>query len=84
MGARASEITNLTSVYSTVYSGASSSGAGEFPAQMASKAESVSIWWCHHALLMFAPLFEYFPENLPEIESGLLKGMEDGILLQVF
>ena len=23
-------------------------GAGEFPAQMASNAENVSIWWCHH------------------------------------
>ena len=22
---------------------------GEFPAQMASNAENVSIWWCHHA-----------------------------------
>ena len=21
---------------------------GEFPAQMASNAENVSIWWCHH------------------------------------
>ena len=23
-------------------------GTGEFPAQMASNAENVSIWWCHH------------------------------------
>ena len=23
---------------------------GEFPAQMASNAENVSIWWCHHAV----------------------------------
>ena len=22
--------------------------AGEFPAQMASNTEKVSIWWCHH------------------------------------
>ena len=24
-------------------------GTGEFPVQGASNAESVSIWWCHHA-----------------------------------
>ena len=55
MGAMASQITSLTIVYSTVYSGAdqgkhqSSAGTGEFPAQMASNAENVSIWWRHHA-----------------------------------
>ena len=27
-----------------------SPGTGEFPAQMASKAENVSIWWRHHVL----------------------------------
>ena len=27
-----------------------SPGTGEFPAQMASNAENVSIWWCHHGL----------------------------------
>ena len=64
MGAMASQITSLTIVYSTVYSGAdqrkhqsstslafvrgNSPGAGEFPAQMASNAENVSIWWRHH------------------------------------
>ena len=30
-----------------------SPGAGEFPAQMASYAENVSIWWRHHVLLSF-------------------------------
>ena len=59
----ASQITSLTIVYSTVYSDAdqrkyqSSASlafvwgihrAGEFPAQMASNAENVSIWWRHH------------------------------------
>ena len=29
-----------------------SPGTGEFPAQMASYAENVSIWWCHHELSM--------------------------------
>ena len=28
---------------------------GEFPAQMASNAENVSIWWCHHGLIY--PIF---------------------------
>ena len=58
MGAVASQITSLTSVYSIVYSEAdqrkhqsSASLAfvtGEFPAQMASDAENVSIWWRYH------------------------------------
>ena len=29
-----------------------SPGAGEFPAQMASNAENVSIWWRHHVILI--------------------------------
>ena len=63
MGTIASQITSLTIVYSNVYSGAdqrkhqsstslalcgNSPGTGEFPAQMASNAENVSIWWRHH------------------------------------
>ena len=64
MGAMASQITSLTIVYSTVYSGmdkkktsklrvtglcaGNSPVTGEFPAQRASKAENVSIWWRHH------------------------------------
>ena len=63
MSAMASQITSLTIVYSTVYSGvdqrkhqSSASLAfvpviGEFPAQMASNAENVSIWWRHHVML---------------------------------
>ena len=62
-GAIASQITSLTIVYSTVYSdtdqGKHQSSAslafvpgihrtGEFPAQMASNAQNVSIWWRHH------------------------------------
>ena len=59
MGAMVSQITCLTIVYTTVYSDSdqrkyqSSASlafvAGEFPAQMASNAENVSIWWRHHA-----------------------------------
>ena len=60
MGAMASPITSLPIVSSTVYSGANqkkyqSSASlafvtGEFPAQMASNAENVSIWWRHHGV----------------------------------
>ena len=61
MGAMASQITSLTIVYSIVPKKTSklrvtglragnSPGTGEFPAQMASYAENVSIWWRHHDL----------------------------------
>ena len=66
MGAMASQITSLAIVYSTVYSGAdqrkdqssvslaflvgNSPVTGEFPSQMASNPENVSIWWRHHAI----------------------------------
>ena len=65
MGTIASQITSLTIVYSAVYSGADQknikaprqwplcgefTGTGEFPAQMASNAENVSIWWRHHVI----------------------------------
>ena len=63
----ASQITSLTVVYSIAYSGvdqrkhqSSASLAfvrgihrtGEFPAQRASNAENVSIWWRHHAIVI--------------------------------
>ena len=64
MGAIASQITSLTIVYTTVYSDAdqrkhqSSASLAfvsgiyrrpvNFPAQMASNAENVFIWWRHH------------------------------------
>ena len=61
MGAIASQINSLTIVYSTVYIQAQikenikaprhlalcGEFTGEFPAQMASNAENVSIWWRH-------------------------------------
>ena len=68
MGTVASQITSLTIVYSTVYSDAdqrkhqssaslafcagNSLRTREFPAQMASYTENVSIWWHHHDGLM--------------------------------
>ena len=33
---------------------------GEFPAQMASNAENVSIWWCHHMIFSYT-LFRVAP-----------------------
>ena len=61
IGAVVSQITSLTIIYSTVYSDADQrkhqssaslafvcgdfTGTGEFPAQMASHAGNVSIWW---------------------------------------
>ena len=65
MGAMASQITSFTIVYSTVYSGvdyrkhqSSASLAfvtGEFPAQRASNAEKVSIWWRHERPQQWLP-----------------------------
>ena len=66
MGAMASQITSLTSVNSIVYTGAdqrktskllvtghcagNSPVTGKFPAQMASNAENISIWWRQYAV----------------------------------
>ena len=36
---------------------------GEFPAQMASNAENVSIWWRHHVLIIHAPNY-LFPLSI--------------------
>ena len=50
----ASQITSLTVVYSIVRSGADQwkhQSPGEFPAQRASNAENVSIWWRHHVII---------------------------------
>ena len=67
MDAIASQITSLTIVYSIIYSdadqrkhqssaslafGGNSPGTGEFPAQMASYAENVSIRWRHHGAFL--------------------------------
>ena len=69
MGAMASQITSHAIVYSTVYSRRRSKKAsklrvtslwegnspvtGEFPAQKASNAENVSIWWRHHGIYIY-------------------------------
>ena len=72
MDAMASQITSLATAYSTVYSGGdqrkdqssaslafwvgNSPMTGEFPAQMASNAQNVSIWWRHHKSWTSHPL----------------------------
>ena len=69
MGAIAFQITSITIVYTTVYSGAdqrkhqkprvtglcegNSPLTGEFPPQRASNAENVSIWWRHHGVVLW-------------------------------
>ena len=79
MSTIASQITCLTIVYSTVYSDTdqkktsklcvtglcvgNSPGTGEFPAQMASNAENVSIWWRHQVGMNFMYYdFTYFSQ----------------------
>ena len=42
----------------------SSPGTGEFPAQMASNAENVSIWWRHHDVRALAGDGPYFADFL--------------------
>ena len=85
MGAVASQITSLTIVYSTVYpdtdqrkhqsSALLAFGTSEFPAQMASNAENVSIWWRHHGtvskLSIQAPHYGYFVKNRPPVTGGI-------------
>ena len=55
-----------------------SPGTGEFPAQMASYAENVSIWWRHHELEMYKPKSRGFETSrapsktsLHSVERGL-------------
>ena len=88
MGTMASQITSLTIVYSAVYSDAdqrkhqsstslaiagNSPGTGEFPAQMASNAANVSIWWRHHGQvpsLVIGPLQSIYPYGYPSQLPG--------------
>ena len=87
MSTIASQITSLTIVYSTIYSGADQSKHQssaslafvwgihrdrEFPAQLASNAENVSIWWRHHVVAetkltckAMAAVFDWFLHASP-------------------
>ena len=65
MGSMASQITNLAIVYSAVYLGADKKNIKalrhwSFPAQMASNAKNVSIWWRQHAVAWHDPLPVYW------------------------
>ena len=70
MSAMASQITSLTIVYSIVYSGVSglcagnSPVTGEFPAQRASNAENVSIWWRNQAMPNY---YQHDPVHCPSM-----------------
>ena len=96
LGAMASQITSLMIVYSIVYSGTDQRCSAslafvwgihrEFPAQRASYAENVSIWWRHHV----NPLITSFIDHSPvQIQERVLKSLCDdcnssclGILLK--
>ena len=64
MSAMASQLIGLTIVYSIVYSGTderkhqspASLVTGEFPAQRASNAEKVSIWWRQYEWITVADM----------------------------
>ena len=89
VGGMASQITSLTIVYSTVYSRRrskktsklrvtglcawNSPATGEFPAQMASNTENVSIWWRYHARYAYAY----------KSESGRLNRLSKGCQLSL-
>ena len=77
MGTMVSQITSLTIVYSTVYSGADQtkyhlSVNGELPAKMASNAENMSIWWRHHDLYPRWRLTSVRLQNLPWYKTGFV------------
>ena len=86
LGAMASQITSLSIVYSTVYSGADhrkhQSSApltfvrgpviGEFAAQMVSNAENASIWWRHH---IFQDYFADTGAICPGVSEIILKNI---------
>ena len=77
MDAMASQITGVSVVYSTVCSGAEQKKSkfrvtglwgeftGEFPAQKASKAQNVSIWWRHHETAIDGTVQKYLAMSLP-------------------
>ena len=81
MGAMASQITSIAIVYSTVYSDAdqrkhqSSAWLAfvRFPAQVASNAENVSIWWRHHVTKWHQKIQHRLSvtENFAHIKNGI-------------
>ena len=61
-----------------IYAG-NSPGTGEFPAQMASNTENVSIWWRHHVsrsknmFVVFNTLGFYMVKTHVQIIGGIVK-----------
>ena len=53
-----------------------SPGTGEFPAQMASDAENVSIWWRHHVLKL--PTCDLSTSNTNDISESHPQGVQRG------
>ena len=43
---------------------------GEFPAQMASNTENVSIWWCHHASIFVSGIYQNTSIFMLSINGG--------------
>ena len=91
MGAIASLITSLTIVYSTGYSDAdqrkhqSSASLAfvwgihrGFPAQMASNAENVSIWWRHHAMRIVRVIIARYGEDSARSERRVISSGRSG------
>ena len=91
MSTIASEITNLAIVYSIVYSDADQSKhqssvslafvweftrTGEFPAQMASYVENVSIWWLHHGQVDFIEMMLHKLQHI-EVETRWMTLADD-------
>ena len=86
MGTMASQITSLTIVLLNRLFGCrskqksklrvtglcagNSPGTGEFPAQMASNAENVSIWWCHHVWRVYPRTVWALPGSRLHITEG--------------
>ena len=56
---------------------------GEFPAQMASNGENVSIWWRHHASLTFRARL-HIKIRIIEGEGSVQLGLGPGFLRQIY
>ena len=50
-----------------------SPGTGEFPAQMASNVENVSIWWHHHDIMVPVPLLQFVILNHLSMITVIIK-----------
>ena len=65
-----------------------SPGTGEFPAQMASNAENISIWWRHHDINIALPLCTFmFNEHPYRHVCGILLTPNiqcDAVLMSIF